>query len=265
MPKVVGVSFDDQKRIYFFDPNDIKGLKNNTPVVVDTERGLQYGIISKELSDVDKSKITGILKKVIRIADNKDIKNYNQCVKDAKKALIKCRSLVEKYKLNMKIIDASYTLNREQLLFHFLADNRVDFRNLAKELAAIYKTRIELRQVGVRDKAKNIGGMGMCGCVLCCSKFLNEFDSVSINMAKNQNLSLNPTKINGACGRLLCCLKYEDETYEELRKKLPKVGKIVETKQGKGKVVSLDVLSEIYNVEIENIGIVKVDINESNK
>ena len=165
----------------------------------------------------------------------------------------------------MKIIDSSYTLNREQLLFHFLSDNRIDFRNLAKELASIYKTRIELRQVGVRDKAKNIGGMGMCGCTLCCSKFLNEFDSVSINMAKNQNLSLNPTKINGACGRLLCCLKYEDETYEELRKDLPKIGKIVETKQGKGKVVSLDVLKGTYNVEIENIGIVKVDINESNK
>lgn len=265
MPKIVGVSFDDQKRIYFFDPANIENLKYNTPVVVDTEKGLQYGIIAKELTEVEKSKITGILKKVVRIANKKDIKDYNQNQKDAKSALNKCRSLVKKYNLNMKIIDSSYTLNREQLLFHFLSDNRIDFRNLAKELASIYKTRIELRQVGVRDKAKNIGGIGMCGCTLCCSKFLNEFDSVSINMAKNQNLSLNPTKINGACGRLLCCLKYEDETYEELRKDLPKIGKIVETKQGKGKVVSLDVLKGTYNVEVENIGIVKVDINESSK
>lgn len=265
MSKIVGVSFDEQKRIYFFDPADLKNLKNSTPVIVDTERGLQYGIITKELTEVDKSKIAGSLKKVLRLANNKDIKDYKQNKKDAKNALIKCRALVNKYNLNMKIIDASYTLNREQLLFHFLADNRIDFRNLAKELAAIYKTRIELRQVGVRDKAKNIGGMGMCGCTLCCSKFLNEFDSVSINMAKNQNLSLNPTKINGACGRLLCCLKYEDETYEELRKELPKIGKIVETRQGKGKVVSVDVLGGTYNVEVENIGIVKVDINESNK
>lgn len=265
MPKIVGVSFDDQKRIYFFDPADLKDLKNNTPVVVNTERGIQYGVITKELTDVDRTKINGTLKKVLRIANDKDQKDYIKNQKDAKSALSKCRSLVKKYNLNMKIIDANYTLNREQLLFHFLADNRIDFRNLAKELASIYKTRIELRQVGVRDKAKNIGGMGMCGCTLCCSKFLNEFDSVSINMAKNQNLSLNPTKINGACGRLLCCLKYEDETYEELRKDLPKMGKIVETKQGEGKVVSLDVLKGTYSVEIENVGIVKVDVNESNK
>lgn len=265
MPKIVGVSFEDQKRIYFFDPSNFEELKNGTSVIVNTERGLQYGIITKELTDVDKSKITGNLKKVLRIATEKDIKDYKKNMKDSKFALEKCRSLVKKYNLNMKIIDANYTLNRDQLLFHFLSDSRIDFRNLAKELAAIYKTRIELRQVGIRDKAKNIGGMGMCGCTLCCSKFLNEFDSVSINMAKNQNLSLNPTKINGACGRLLCCLKYEDETYEELRKKMPKVGKIVETEHGKGKVISLDVLKGIYSVEIENVGIVKVDINESNK
>lgn len=264
MPKIVGVSFDEQKRIYFFDPANIKNIKNNVPVIVNTERGMQYGIITKELCEVDKTKITGSLKKVIRLATNKDIENYKQNKEDAKKALDKCRLLVKKYNLNMKIIDANYTLNREQLLFHFLADNRIDFRVLAKDLASIYKTRIELRQVGVRDKAKNIGGMGLCGCSLCCSKFLNEFDSVSINMAKNQNISLNPSKINGACGRLLCCLKYEDETYEELRKELPKVGKIVETKQGQGKVISIDVLEKSYNVDVEKVGIVKVDLNESN-
>ena len=265
MPKVVGVLLGEQKRIYFFDYNNIKNLKNGTSVVVETERGLQYGIIEKELFDLEQSKIIGSLKKVLRIATDKDIKNNQKNIEDAKKALDKCRSLVDKYNLNMKIIDANYTLNREQLLFHFLADNRVDFRNLAKDLASIYKTRIELRQVGVRDKAKSIGGMGLCGCTLCCSKFLNEFDSVSINMAKNQNLSLNPTKINGVCGRLLCCLKYEDETYEEIRKELPKTGKIVELKQGKGKVISMDVLAKTYDVEIENVGIVKVDLNESNK
>lgn len=265
MTKAVGVSFDDQKRIYFFDPNNLQNLNIDTPVVVNTERGLQYGKITKNITEVSKEKINGTLKKIIRIATKKDTKDFLQNKKDETFALKKCRSLVQKYKLNMKIIDASYTLNREQLLFHFLADNRIDFRNLAKELAAIYKTRIELRQVGVRDKAKSIGGMGLCGCSLCCSRFLNEFDSVSINMAKNQNLSLNPTKINGACGRLLCCLKYEDENYELAKKNLPKIGKVIQTKQGSGKVISVDVIKQTYDVEVENCGIIKVDANESNK
>lgn len=263
MTKVVGVSFDGQKRIYFFDPNKLLNLNIDTPVIVDTDRGMQYGILKKEIMEISNSKVKAPLKKIVRIANKDDSKTYQKNQKDAFFALKKCRSLVEKYNLNMKIISASYTLNREQLLFHFLADNRIDFRNLAKELASIYKTRIELRQVGVRDKAKNVGGMGLCGCSLCCSRFLNEFDSVSINMAKNQNLSLNPSKINGACGRLLCCLKYEDEDYELARKNLPKIGKIVQTKHGSGKVVSIDIIKQTYDVEIDN-NIVKVGANESN-
>lgn len=263
MAKVVGVSFDEQKRIYFFDPDKLEGLTIDTPIIVKTKRGLQYGLIKKEIMEISDSKINDSLKKVIRVATKEDTKNYIKNQKDSFFALKKCRSLVKKYNLNMKIISANYTLNREQLLFHFLSDNRIDFRNLAKELASIYKTRIELRQVGVRDKAKTVGGMGLCGCSLCCSRFLNEFDSVSINMAKNQNLSLNPSKINGACGRLLCCLKYEDENYEEIRKKLPKVGKIIQTKYGTGKVVAIDVIKQTYDVEIDN-SIIKVDVNESN-
>ena len=164
----------------------------------------------------------------------------------------------------MMVLDASYTFDRNQLLFTFIADSRVDFRKLAKDLANIYKTRIELRQVGVRDKAKEIGGYGSCGRPLCCSKFLCDFDSVSINMAKNQNIALNPTKINGCCGRLLCCLKYEDECYKELNKNLPKVGKKVKTEKGEGKVISVDILKQKYRVSVPDNGIVEVDLNENN-
>ena len=159
----------------------------------------------------------------------------------------------------MYIIDASYTLDRSQLFFRFMADERVDFRSLAKDLATIYKTRIELRQVGVRDKAKEVGGYGSCGRPLCCAKYLSDFDSVSINMAKNQNIALNPTKINGVCGRLLCCLKYEDECYKDLRQGLPKVGKKVQTEQGEGKVISIDVLKGTYRVNIPEVGIVELE------
>ena len=263
MVKVVGVSFDGQKRIYFFDPNKLNNLNINTPVIVNTDRGMQYGVIKKEIMEISNSKLKEPLKKIVRVANKEDNKNYKKNQKDASFALKKCRDLIEKYNLNMKIISAGYTFNREQLLFYFLADSRIDFRNLAKELASIYKTRIELRQVGVRDKAKSVGGMGLCGCPLCCSRFLNEFDSVSINMAKNQNLSLNPSKINGACGSLLCCLKYEDEDYEMAKKNLPKIGKTIQTKHGTGKVVSIDIIKQTYDVEIDN-NIVKVGTDESN-
>ena len=158
----------------------------------------------------------------------------------------------------MNIIDASFTLDQSQLLFSFYSDNRVDFRDLARDLAAIYKTRIELHQIGVRDKAKKVGGVGICGQKLCCSRFINEFDSVSISMAKNQNLSLNPNKINGVCGRLLCCLKYENCCYKELKKKLPQVGQVVELESGKGKVVSVDVLKQSYEIENMNKEIIKI-------
>ena len=171
--------------------------------------------------------------------------------------------MVEKEKLNMMILESNYTFDRNQLLFTFLADNRVDFRNLAKNLGSKFKTRIELRQVGVRDKAREVGGYGCCGRPLCCSKFLTDFDSVSINMAKTQNIALNPTKINGVCGRLLCCLKYENDTYKEYGKNLPKIGKKVKTEQGEGKVISTDILKQTYRVDVKDYGIVEVDLNES--
>ena len=162
----------------------------------------------------------------------------------------------------MNIIDATFNLNKDQLLFHFYSDERIDFRNLAKELASIYKTRIELRQIGVRDKAKKVGGYGSCGQKLCCSRFLNDFDSISITMAKNQNLSLNPNKINGICGRLLCCLKYENETYQKCKKKLPKIGEIVEINNEKGQVISVNLIKETYKVDLQKQGIVEVQYKD---
>ena len=205
-----------------------------------------------------------MMKKVIKIASKKDFNKHLENIKDAKKALKECKKIVEKLNLDMQIIDANYTFNRDQLVFRFLADNRVDFRDLAKQLAAIYKTRIELRQVGVRDKAREIGGLAPCGQRLCCSKYSYDFNSVSINMAKNQNIALNPNKINGVCGRLLCCLKYEDENYTENRDKLPNIGDIVKTEYGEGTVINLDILNLKYKVETKNNGIVEIKVkNES--
>ena len=263
MIEVVGIIFRPSKKVYYFSPNGMK-IKKGINVIVKTERGLQLGTIEIPNIEIEESKIKSALSEVIRIASKKDYGNHLKNIKDSKNALKKCKELVEKYDLNMMILDANYTFDRSQLLFTFLADNRVDFRKLAKDLANIYKTRIELRQVGVRDKAKEIGGYGACGRELCFSKFLCDFDSVSINMAKNQNIALNPTKINGVCGRLLCCLKYEDECYKECAKKLPKVGKKVETEFGEGKVISTDILKQTYRVDVKDHGIVEVDLNESN-
>lgn len=261
MTKVVGISFKNKGRVYYFLPRELD-LKKGSKVIVETGRGLQYGQVESDYLDIDEAKLKAPLKPVLRLATKEDEKINEKNVVDAVKALKKCRSIVEKQNLNMYIIDADFTFDREQLLFHFLADNRVDFRNLAKELASCYKTRIELRQVGVRDKAKEIGGIGPCGRQLCCSKFLSEFDSVSINMAKNQGIALNPTKINGICGRLLCCLKYEDDCYTECRKGLPKIGNKVKTEKGNGTVKSVDVLSRKYTVELENNNIIEVEVSE---
>jgi len=255
--KIVGISFKDNDNIIYFDSCQYD-LKRNITVIVETERGYQLGkveIPSFESKTISKKRK---LDKVIRIASKKDFQTHLKNKKDAEEALITCRNLVEKYKLNMNIINAEYVLDRNQLFFNFTADGRVDFRNLAKELASKYKTRIELYQLGVRDKAKEIGGCGLCGRKLCCSRFKNDFTSVSINMAKNQNLSLNPTKINGVCGRLLCCLRYEDDQYKECRKIMPQIGKMVDTKEGKGKVVSLDIINQKYTVQIQEKGQVEV-------
>ena len=259
--KVVSVNFKDKGRIYYFSPNRL-ALKNGDYVIVETERGLQYGQVKNGIFDIDKDKIKNPLKPVVRIATNEDKKTYEKNVQDADKALLKCHKLVEKQKLNMLVIGANYTFDRDQLIFYFLSDNRVDFRSLAKELAALYKTRIELRQIGVRDKAKEIGGLGTCGLELCCSRFLNDFDAVSINMAKNQNIALNPSKINGICGRLLCCLKYEDECYTNCKKGMPKIGSKVTTARGEGTVKSIDILKRKYVVDVKNIGDIEVNLDE---
>lgn len=259
--KIVSVKINNKDNKY--NTNDLE-LKLGDYVVVDTDRGNQVGIVSSSIIEMEKESTPAYF--VIRMANKEDLTNNNKNIKDAKKALKKCRELVNKEDLNMYIIDATYSLDKSQLFFRFMADNRVDFRNLAKELANIYKTRIELRQIGVRDRAKEVCGFGPCGRELCCSKFMSDFDSVSINMAKTQNIALNPSKINGVCGRLLCCLKYEQECYKECSKGMPQLGKKIKTEKGEGKVIALDVLKGTYKVNIPDIGIVEFsrDTDESN-
>lgn len=257
MIEVIGVSLKEKGRIYYFLPNGYI-LKKNITVIVETERGLQFGKIETDIIKIENEKIKNPLKKIIRISSKQDYQDHKKNLKDAKEALKVCRDLIKKHNLGMQIIDANYTFERDQLMFRFLADKRVDFRELARDLAAIYKTRIELRQVGVRDRAREIGGIGPCGRSFCCSNSLCDFDSVSINMAKNQNLSLNPAKINGVCGRLLCCLRYEDSCYSECRKCTPDIGSKIKTKDGEGVVTSVDLLTQKCKVDIPKIGIIEV-------
>ncbi len=266
MVKVIGISFYNANRIYYFSPGKLN-IKLGDKVIVETERGIQYGKVVTDILDMPKEKVFLPLKDVVRIADEKDEKTNDKNTSDAQKALKYAKNLVEKEKLEMKLFEASYTFDRKKLIFKFIADERVDFRELAKMLAAKYKTRIELRQIGVRDKAKGIGGLGPCGRPLCCSEFLTNFNSVSINMAKNQGIALNPTKINGACGRLLCCLGYEDETYSYYKNKFPKIGEMVEVDGIKGRVSELNVLAGNYKVKVsdtEEIS-VEVDLDGSSK
>lgn len=258
MNSVVGVYFKPNGRIYFFNRNGVS-LNNGDKVIVETERGLQLGTVL--MGDIKNKEVLKNMANVVRIATKSDVSIYEKNLKDADKALIKARQIAEKNKLSMNILEASYTFDRNQLLFYFLADSRVDFREMAKELASIYKTRIELRQIGVRDKAREVSGIGQCGRELCCSCFLKDsMESVTINMAKNQNIALNPNKINGQCGRLLCCLNYEDEVYTEHRKDMPNIGDEVDTDSGKGKVVSLDILNKSYTVNVPDEGKVIVSL-----
>lgn len=246
---ICSVRFKDAGKSYYFKYEDME-LKKGLTVVVDTEKGEQFAKVVEpsieEVKYVDKNK----MKNVIRISTKKDYNNYMANLKTAQEAVIYAREEAKSLGLDMRIMDASFTLDRKQLIFNFVADERIDFRDLVKDLAFKYKTRIELHQMGVRDKSKEIGGIGPCGRPLCCSAFLKGIDTISINMAKNQNIALNPSKINGSCGRLLCCLTYEDEVYEEHRKLLPKIGEKVKCKDGEGKVVSLDVLNMKYTVLI---------------
>ena len=259
---IVEVFFEYNKSSSFFRNNGLN-LKNNLTVLVNTERGIQFGKIINIINET--SQFDGVeLYDVVRISTKKDYFNYLDNIKMSEEALLKCKEIVKDTNLNMTILDANYNFDKSQLLFRFVADERVDFRQLAKDLGSIFRTRIELRQIGIRDKAKEIGGIGPCGRLLCCSSFLNSFDSVTINMAKNQNVSLNPSKINGVCGRLLCCLKYENDVYVDMKKKLPKVGEKVKISQGNGKVVSVDLFKRSYVVEVEDKSKVEVvDDSES--
>lgn len=257
MNQIVGVILDTEESMIYFETNGFN-VKKNLTVIVETEKGENFGKVVTDAHPIDKTKLNQSLRKIIRIATKKDYFNYKNNKRQAESALIKCKSLVKKYNLSMSIVSSQFTFDRDQLIFQFTAESRIDFRELARELASIYKTRIELRQIGVRDKAKKICGYGSCGQKLCCARFLNQFDSVSISMAKNQNISLTPSKINGVCGRLLCCLKYENETYKECRKNLPELGKITDTEYGKCKVIGLNILKNSYTIIVPEIGLVEV-------
>ncbi len=250
MVKVVGVRFKTAGKIYYFDPGELViGLNQN--VIVETARGIEFGLVVVPNRDVDESEIVAPLKKVIRIATNEDTAHAAENDKKEKEAYNVCLQKINDHKLDMKLIDVEYTFDNNKVLFYFTADGRVDFRELVKDLAAVFKTRIELRQIGVRDESKMMGGIGICGRVLCCNSFLGEFQPVSIKMAKEQSLSLNPTKISGTCGRLMCCLKYEQEAYEDLLDRVPKVGAIVETPEGQGTVVEVNLLKEILKIKLD--------------
>ena len=260
MKKIVGVSFKDKSKVYYFSANNIQ-IDLNDNVIVETERGLQF-VKVVNIKEIDENSVDNF-KNVLRKANKDDFYTNERNVKDAVKALSKARSIANRLKLNMNFTESTYTFDRNQLIFYFVSDSRVDFRELAKELAGIYRTRIELRQIGVRDKAKEVSGVGLCGRELCCSCFLNDLDSVTINMAKNQNISLNPNKINGLCGRLLCCLKYEDELYSENRVDMPSVGDIVATELGDGVVTSIDIPRRKFIVDVKDEG--KVEMSLLNK
>lgn len=254
--KTIGVEFKKNGKQYLFFDNNFK-LSVGDNVIVNTERGQQFGTVSAVYEEkVDDKEHAS----VIQVATKKDLKQFENNNKDAKKALEHAQSLANNLNLDMKFLDAYFTFDRKQLVFQFLADNRVDFRELAKNLAGVYKTRIELRQVGVRDKAKEISGIGQCGRKLCCSSFLNDLDSVGIAQVKNQNLSLNPTKINGLCGRLLCCLKFEDEVYSEYRKDLPEVGDKIKYEGENGTVISIDIPRRMYTLLTESNNKVNVTV-----
>ena len=261
MQKVVGVAFNKKGRVYNFNANN-HDLNIGDTVIVETEKGYQYGHVITNIKEIDENDFNIPLKNVIRLTTKKDDQNYYKNNQDAGKALNRAREIVDELKLDMHIMDASYTFDRKQLLFNFTADDRIDFRELAKRLAAIYKTRIELRQIGVRDKAREVGGLGPCGRMLCCNTFLTDLNGVTINMAKNQMLALNPTKINGSCGRLLCCLSYEDIVYSKLRESLPDIGDMYSNENVSGKVVNIDILGQKIYVEDKDGNTVEVVITD---
>ncbi len=252
MRKIVGIRFRTAGKVYYFDPLHFE-INKGDHVIVETARGVEYGTAVSGIREIEEDKITQPLKPVIRIATERDDKQQEDNKGKEREAFQICLEKIRKHNLEMKLIDTEYTFDNNKILFYFTADGRIDFRELVKDLAAVFKTRIELRQIGVRDETKVLGGIGICGRALCCHTFLSEFAPVSIKMAKEQNLSLNPTKISGVCGRLMCCLKNEEETYEELNRRLPNVGDFVTTEDGlKGEVHSVNVLRQLVKIVVEN-------------
>lgn len=251
MIKVVGVRFRTAGKIYFFDPSNLE-INKGDYVIVETARGIEFGTVVGGLKEVADDQVIQPLKPVIRVATPKDVEQETNNKIKEKEAYKICLEKIQNHGLEMKLIDAEYTFDNNKVLFYFTADGRIDFRELVKDLAAVFKTRIELRQIGVRDETKIVGGIGICGRPLCCHTHLADFIPVSIKMAKEQNLSLNPTKISGVCGRLMCCLKHEEETYEDLNRKLPNLGDYVTTDDGlKGEVQSVNVLRQLVKVIVE--------------
>ncbi|CEH32621.1 PSP1 domain-containing protein [Romboutsia lituseburensis] len=251
MIKIVGVRFKSAGKIYYFDPVNLE-VEKNQDVVVETARGLEYGTVVVGPKEIDENELVSPLKPIIRIATPEDTKTYLENKEKAKETFELCQKKIKEHDLTMFLIDCEYTFDRNKLIFYFTAEGRIDFRELVKDLAAIFKTRIELRQIGVRDEAKSIGGLGPCGRSLCCSSWLGDFQPVSIKMAKDQSLSLNPTKISGICGRLFCCLKYEHDVYAEAIDVMPVVGSIVKVEEGKGKVIEINPLLEQVRVEFND-------------
>ncbi|TYR78331.1 stage 0 sporulation family protein [Priestia megaterium] len=249
MYDVVGVRFKKAGKIYYFDPGELT-IPDGEFVIVETIRGVEFGRVVINKKQVSEQDIVLPLKKVIRVAETKDKLIVEENKQAASEAYDVCVQKIQSHDLDMKLVDVEYTFDRNKVIFYFTADGRIDFRELVKDLASIFRTRIELRQIGVRDEAKLLGGIGPCGRMLCCSTFLGDFEPVSIKMAKDQNLSLNPTKISGLCGRLMCCLKYENDEYETAKEQLPDIGSKIETPNGSGRVIGLNILERIIQVEL---------------
>ena len=250
MVNVIGVRFENAGKLYFFDPGELWPTPGDY-VLVETSRGIEFGEVVTGIKEIDDSTLQSPLKPVVRIASAEDLQHFKDNKAAEKEAYQVCQKKISEHKLDMKLVSVEYTFDNSKILFYFTSNGRVDFRSLVKDLAGVFKTRIELRQIGVRDEAKMLGGLGICGRPICCGAFLGDFQPVSIKMAKEQNLSLNPTKISGVCGRLMCCLKYEQDQYEQTRKKMPKVGKEVITPDGPGVVWDLNVIKETVRVRIQ--------------
>lgn len=250
MAEIIGVRFKSVGKVYYFDPGDLT-VEKGGHVIVETARGIECGEVAMSNRTIGDKEVVKPLKKVMRVATPEDLKRVSDNAAKQKHAFKVCEEKIARHKLDMKLVDVEFTFDNNKILFYFTADGRVDFRELVKDLASVFRTRIELRQIGVRDEAKMLGGIGICGRPFCCSTFLGEFQPVSIKMAKEQGLSLNPTKISGTCGRLMCCLKYEQAAYEDLLRTTPRVGSFVRTKEGRGTVIEVNLLTGMLKVAPE--------------